>query len=431
LLVRIGWIVAPLIAGPLVACGGSAGGTGEHDTGSDGSLQDSAPIDGAQAMADAPNGSSVDATVEDVTVHDANDGGVVGADDGGVVDAKSDGVVGANDATLDAGAGADSSLPDAEVPDALAEAAAGADAGPIVCGPCTGTIFNGRCVETLATGQLVPKSVATDGVNVYWTVDPQIADAGAVMRVSVCGGTPTPIASGSIHPQFVAVDDQNLYWTQSPSNVMAWNKGTGAITTLVSDQAYPSGIIVDSANLYWANDVADGGLVRMPLDGGAPTEIVYAPNPYRLVLSPTAIYWIEAFTYLIFTAPRAGGARTNFYYDSNYEVQNIGIDAKNLYYTEMSSLGPLVALPLDGGAASTLARDNGTRGVVSDGTYVYFASPDGDAPTFDGEIVRVSVDGGAPTVLATGGSPEEIAIDGTSVYWTSTGSSIVGKVSPR
>ena len=87
-------------------------------------------------------------------------------------------------------------------------------------------------------------------------------------------------------------------------------------------------------------------------------------------------------------------------------------------------------MPLDGGAKSMLTRDNGTQGVVSDGTYVYYASANGGS-NVDGEIVRVPIDGGAPTVLATGGYPEEIAIDATSVYWTSSRSQIIGKVSPR
>ena len=171
--------------------------------------------------------------------------------------------------------------------------------------------------------------------------------------------------------------------------------------------------------------------MRMPLDGGAPTAIVsHAPNPYRLVLSPTTVYWVEPFTSFIFFAPRTGGAPTTFYYDTNYEVADLAIDDNNLYYTEKSSLGPLEVLPLDGGSKSMLARDNGTQGVVSDGKYVYYASANGDS-TSDGEIVRVPIDGGAPTVLATGGYPEEIAIDATSVYWTSSRSQIIGKVSPR
>ena len=87
-------------------------------------------------------------------------------------------------------------------------------------------------------------------------------------------------------------------------------------------------------------------------------------------------------------------------------------------------------VPLDGGAPTVIASDNGTLGVVSDGTFVYYTSPNGGA-NVDGIVARVPLDGGASVTLATGGMPEAIAIDATSVYWTSSSMGTVVKRTPR
>jgi hypothetical protein len=250
------------------------------------------------------------------------------------------------------------------------------------------------------------------------------------MRVPACGGTPTPIAAG-IAPTWITADRAGVYWTET-SSVKAWNKANGVISTVASEQTAPAGIAVDGANVYWSNDTAPGNIMRAPRDGGAPVAIVPdAPNPYQLVVSSNTVYWFEFAGDSVYFAPLSGGPPTSFFYDSNYYIQRIAIDSMNLYYTEQSSLGPLGVLPLDGGPATILTRDNGTYGVVSDGTYVYYSSANGDAPVLDGAIVRVPIDGGAPTTLATGTNPESIAVDATSVYWTSTEAGVVVKVSPR
>jgi hypothetical protein len=325
------------------------------------------------------------------------------------------------DATLDAPAN-----PPAEAgPDANDGGTTVADADTACPGPCAGTVFNGRCILPLATGRNGPHAIATDGAYVYWV------EKGSVRRVPSCGGTQDILGSNTALINFIAVDDNRVYWTQG-TTVQAMTKSTGVVAPIATAQGNPAGIAVNATNVYWANVAADGGIMRAPLDGGPPVTVVpYLGNPEFLVLSPTTVYWVQYAGARVWEAPLMGGTQKLFYYDTNTDIAGLGIDSNNIYYTEQSFLGPVGVVPLDGGAATAIAHDNGTFGVVSDGTYVYYSAPNGDAPAYDGAVLRVPVDGGTPTTLATGGMPDAIAIDATSIYWTSSVNGTVTKLSPR
>jgi hypothetical protein len=296
-----------------------------------------------------------------------------------------------------------------------------------------GTCFNGRCLITLATGQNAPFAIVADGVNAYWTNSANgTAGAGSVMRVPVAGGTtPVALTSGVTQPKYIVSDDARVYWTEG-TTVNAWDKASGTLLTLASGQSYPTGVAVDPAYVYWTNGSPTGSLFRMALDGGVPTLIASnGGNAEQLVISPTRAYWNSFANVISAPLDGDGGAATVFFYDSNYSVRGLGIDSNNLYYTEESFGGPVGRLPLDGGAVTVLSTNNGTEGVVSDGTYVYFTSANGDPPAYDGAVLRVPVAGGTVVTIATGNWPDSIAIDATSVYWASSRSGLVMRATPR
>jgi hypothetical protein len=72
----------------------------------------------------------------------------------------------------------------------------------------------GGVPTTLVSDLDIPSAIATDGVNVYFTLTP-MGPGGAVMKCPVDGGVPTTIATGAdvFSPGAIAVDATSVYWT--------------------------------------------------------------------------------------------------------------------------------------------------------------------------------------------------------------------------
>jgi hypothetical protein len=92
--------------------------------------------------------------------------------------------------------------------------------------------------------------IAVDGTNAYWA-------EGAVMKVSLSGGTPdagtpSPLASGN-QAQRIATDGTNVYWTSKDGDVSKVPVGGGAVVVLASGQDQPWDIAIDAHCVYWTN----------------------------------------------------------------------------------------------------------------------------------------------------------------------------------
>jgi hypothetical protein len=115
--------------------------------------------------------------------------------------------------------------------------------------------------------------------------------------------------------------------------------------------------------------------------------------------------------------------------------QYIAIDSTNVYWTD-DWAGTLMAVPLGGGAPTTLAEGDDFGGIAVDETSVYWTNEVGLIPELypnGGTVMKVPLNGGAATTLASGQPyPSGIAVDATSVYWTNQSTDgTVMKLTPK
>src|SRR5579884_1013885 len=150
------------------------------------------------------------------------------------------------------------------------------------------------------------------------------------------------------------------------------------ITVLASCLDTPGSIVVDASNVYWASA---GGLMRAPIAGGQPVTLAAGP------------------TY------------------------GVAVDAQNVYWTESTTnVGVVVATPLAGGSALSLARNqDAPTDIVVLGSNVYWTNTAGNAvmvaPIAHDAPPRALWSAADSTLPTTIVGPHGICTDGANVYW--------------
>jgi hypothetical protein len=150
----------------------------------------------------------------------------------------------------------------------------------------------GGAIETIASGQARPMSVAREGDVLVWSNEGEQTelkgnsyDAGSIMRMSTSSGPPIAIATGVGRPRFVAVAKGWAYWTaDSPSGYTStaiWRApidGSAKPVPIADGLRQVMRLVVSGDDVLFTEYLSPNTtLTRVPMTGGASTPIVATP----------------------------------------------------------------------------------------------------------------------------------------------------------
>ena len=268
-------------------------------------------------------------------------------------------------------------------------------------------------------------------------------DAGTIVQDAGSDAAPCPATDAGL-PQTrcngVCVDTSS-----DPANCGACNNvcpvptspstGTcalgGCLVTLATGINFVNALAIDSANVYFTNSSLNGPNVvaRIAKAGGTVTALQDAGGVQlgSVAVDSTNAYVTEEpspfSADLVVAVPLDGGAPSTItsVAVTSDPPADLRVDSTNVYFSIFEyGNGRIESAPLGGGTATTLASgDHYPTFLTIDGANVYFT-----ATSANGSVFQVPLaDGGAATPIATGqNSPGGIAVDGTSVYWATGGS---------
>ena len=218
----------------------------------------------------------------------------------------------------------------------------------------------GRCVLTYASGLQMAGCVAVDGESVYWVTGANGPDfPGAVMKAPLAGGPVTTLASGDGFPWpcHIVLDQANVYWGGHSTTVAVRKvplRG-GAMTTVAMSGNATGGLAVDETSVYFTADYTD--VSEVPIGGGVVGSLA-TPGGSALAIDAQHVYWTVrtgGATSDLLSVSLAGGAVTML--ASSLQLgEAIAVDARDVYVVEYAG-GRLLALPVGGGPARTIASD--------------------------------------------------------------------------
>jgi hypothetical protein len=306
------------------------------------------------------------------------------------------------------------------------------------CGSCGhdcqgGTCNLGVCQDvTLASSQVSPYFITTDGTNVYWT------NSSSVVRVPVGGGSTTTIASGQSSAEYIAVDSTNVYWVDDSSGgvIKTCLKTSSSCTPTIiaSGQAWNiGGIAIDSTNIYWTPASGSGYPAIVSCSKSAtnctPTTLITATqtnDAVALATDGTTLYWTDGNANLVMcTLGSCSGTKTTLI--TGYPGSLLAIDGSNIYWAPNSGS---LAYQCDrtnpskcGGSLVTLASgESAITGITVDSSNVYWSTNGGSG---DIRQCKIGGCGGTPKTVGSGPGSKSygVALDTTSIYWSNSGGS--------
>jgi hypothetical protein len=156
-----------------------------------------------------------------------------------------------------------------------------------------------------------------------------------------------------------------------------------------------------------------------PCKAGLCEPVVLASSLYfasRIALDAARVYWTSA-SGTVSALPLDGGAITTLAAGQD-DPFDLAVDAHGVYWTSAGA-NTVQAIPLDGGLPILLADAGNPLGIVVRSDVVYFADSY-DKLSNDDHVRRVPLPKGPPSVVAATPGASMLAVDDARAYWTDT-----------
>jgi hypothetical protein len=236
----------------------------------------------------------------------------------------------------------------------------------------------GGASVTIAIAQGSPRSLVTDGVNVYWNERPGgPGGPGGIFSVPVGGGSVTTVAS-SILPLCIAIDDTSVYWSDYDYTIGVVPKGGGTTSSLtVNGDMSAYALAVDATHVYWSAD----GVHRADKDGQ--NQVTLFPGPmesdfdegcgaFTLTGDTLFFAYYAGDGSIPLSSVNVSGQTSAKMLATNLDQPSIAAGSGRLFWFGLASAIDVEEMPVGGGPTRTLAapvtNEVGDLAVASDGT---------------------------------------------------------------
>ena len=297
------------------------------------------------------------------------------------------------------------------------------------CGGCLAvclgddvTCTQGECSGVTELAGMVGEAnhIIVDDENLYWTTITQ-TPLGEVHQIPKHGGAVIVLGAEQPLPGAIAVNDTTVFWANLNSPVI--NQATIGMppaTLFAEDSGALWGVAADAQAVYWTRDDGDpatSGVVRAPLDGGAPTLIAMGGDqPYAITIDADSVFWTDRDTGEVLSVPHAGGTPVVLA-DLQAEPYRIAQHGDYVYWTNNScNQGPdcIMRARKDGTEApmAVAGGQSAPYAIAVDAENVYW--------TDEGyqRVMRAPIGGGTPEILAaTQPGLVHMTMDDMYVYW--------------
>lgn len=268
--------------------------------------------------------------------------------------------------------------------------------GPNVYFLASGTTLYGVPVAggaTAALGSAEPSltaafnSLANDGSTVYWAnYDTGMVELRTPKGALSAGANGSRFSGGARGLSGIAVNQNHVYWANAEDGTIsaALVDDIGARPTVLYQGAKGlAALAADGTNVFIANSAA-GTVVRVPVDGSAPTTLASGrATPQAIVSDASGVYWVEKDGLNVMKVAAGSDALITLATVETGKPIALALDESDVYWANLNGIQRVAK---SGGDAASLvdgAGDQFLTGIAVDGTHVYWSSMDGTINRMD------------------------------------------------